>query len=47
MEGLRGRLAQFRDSFLSSGRSRMSVDDMWVSFRSGVLVAVGGLYQQK
>ena len=40
MEGLRDHLAQFRDSFLSSDHSLMSVNDMWVSFKSEVLVAI-------
>ena len=40
MEGLRDHLAQFRDSFLSSDHSHMSVNDMWVSFKSEVLVAI-------
>ena len=37
MEGLRDHLARFRDSFLSSDNSHMSVNDMWVSFKSEVL----------
>ena len=40
MEGLRDHLARFRDSFLSSDHSHMSVNDMWVSFKSEVLVAI-------
>ena len=40
MKGLRDHLAQFRDSFLSSDHSHMSVNDMWVSFKSEVLVAI-------
>ena len=40
MGGLRDHLAQFRDSFLSSDHSHMSVNDMWVSFKSEVLVAI-------
>ena len=40
MEGLRDHLARFRDSFLSSDHSRMSVNDMWVSFKSEVLEAI-------
>ena len=40
MEGLRDHLARFRDSFLSSDHSRMSVNDMWVSFKSKVLEAI-------
>ena len=40
MEGLHDHLARFRDSFLSSDHSHMSVNDMWVSFKSKVLEAV-------
>ena len=40
MEGLRDHLARFRDSFLSSDHSHMSVNDIWVSFKSEVLVAI-------
>ena len=40
MEGLRDHLARFRDSFLSSDHSHMSVNDMWVSFKSEVLEAI-------
>ena len=40
MEGLRDHLARFRDSFLSSDHSHISVNDMWVSFKSEVLEAV-------
>ena len=40
MEGLRGHLARFRDSFLSSDHSHMSVNDMWVSFKSEFLEAI-------
>ena len=40
MEGLRDHLARFSDSFLSSDHSYMSVNDMWVSFKSVVFVAL-------
>ena len=40
MEGLRDHRARFRDSFLSSDNSHMSVNDMWVSFKSEVLEAI-------
>ena len=40
MEGLRDHLARYRDSFLSSDHSHMSVNDMWVSFKSEVLAAI-------
>ena len=40
MDGLHDHLACYRDSFLSSDHSRMSVNDMWVSFKSEVLSAI-------
>ena len=40
MDGLRDHLARYRDSFLSSDHSHMSVIDMWVSFKSEVLAAI-------
>ncbi|MES9951110.1 MAG: hypothetical protein ABW118_19300, partial [Candidatus Thiodiazotropha sp.] len=40
MDGLKDHLACFRDSFLSSDHSNMSVNDMWVSFKSEVLEAI-------
>ena len=40
MDGLRDHLARFRDTFLSSDHSHMLVNDMWVSFKSEVIVAV-------
>ena len=40
MNGLRDHLARFRDTFLSSDHSHMSVNDMWVSFKSEVIVAI-------
>ena len=40
MDGLRDHLAHYRDSFLSSDHSHMSVNDMWVSFKSEVLAAI-------
>ena len=33
-------LARFRDTFLSSDHSHMSVNDMWVSFKSEVIAAI-------
>ena len=33
-------VARFRDSFLSSDHSHMSVNDMWVCLKSEVLVAI-------
>ena len=38
--GLRGHLARYGDSFLSTGRGRVSVNDMWVGFGSEVLSAI-------
>ena len=40
MDGLRDHLARFKDSFLSSDQSHLSVNDIWVSFKSEVLAAV-------
>ena len=40
MDGLRDHLACYRDSFLSSDHSHMSVNDMWVRFKSEVLAAI-------
>ena len=40
MDGLRDHLARLRDTFLSSDHSHMSVNDMWVSFKSEVIVAI-------
>ena len=40
MDGLRDHLLCYRDSFLSSDHSHMSVNDMWVSFKSEVLAAI-------
>ena len=40
MDGLRDHLARFRDTFLSSDHSHMSVNDMWVSFKLEVIAAI-------
>ena len=40
MEGIRDRLARLRDSILLSDHSHMSVNDISVSFKSKVLVAI-------
>ena len=40
MDSLRDHLARYRDSFLSSDHSHMSVNDMWVSFKSEVIAAI-------
>ena len=40
MGGLRDHLARYKDSFLSSDHSHMSVNDMWVSFKSEVTAAI-------
>ena len=40
MDGLRDHLARYRDSFLLSDHSHMSVNDMWVSFKSEVIAAI-------
>ena len=40
MDSLRHHLTCFKDSFLSSDHSHLSVNDMWVSFMSEVLAAI-------
>ena len=40
MDGLRDHLACFKDSFLSSDHSHLSVNYIWVSFKSEVLAAI-------
>ena len=40
MDGLRDHMARFRDSFLSSEPSRMSVNDLCVSFKSELATAM-------
>ena len=40
MDGLRDHLARLRDTFLSSDHDHMSVNDMWVSFKSEVIAAI-------
>ena len=47
MDGLRDHLARFRDTFLSSDHSHMSVNDMWVSFMSEVIAAIQKFIQTK
>ena len=47
MDGLRDHLARYRDSFLSSDHSHMSVNDMWVSFKSEVIAAIEGFVPSK
>ena len=40
MDGLLDLLTRYRDTFLSSIHSHMSVNDMWVSFKSEVNPAI-------
>ena len=40
MDGLRDHLARYRDSFLSSDHSHMSVNYMWVRFKSEIIAAI-------
>ena len=40
MDGLHDHLARYRDSFLSTDHGQVSVNDMWVSFKSEVLSAI-------
>ena len=47
MDGLRDQLARYRDSFLSSDHSHKSFNDMWVSFKSEIIVAIVGFIPSK
>ena len=47
IDGLRDHLARYRDSFLSSAHSHMSVNDMWVSFSARSSQLLKGLFRQK
>ena len=40
MTGLRDHMSQFKESYLSEDQSHMSVNEMWVKFKTGYLVAV-------
>ena len=40
MVGLKGHMAQFKDVYLSEDHSHMSVNDMWVKFKTGFVEAV-------
>ena len=40
MDGLRDHLARHKDEFFSTDNSDMSVNDMWVSFKSEVIAAI-------
>ena len=40
MDGLSDHLARYKDSFLSSDHSPMSVNDMWDGFKLEVLSAI-------
>ena len=40
MDGFHDHVARYRDSFLSTDHSHVSVTDMWVSFKSEVLSAI-------
>ena len=37
IDGLRNHLAHYKDEILSADHSHMSVNDMWVSFKSEVI----------
>ena len=47
MDGLRDHLARFRDTFLSSDHSHMSINDMWFSFKYEVIAAITKLIPTK
>ena len=40
MVGLKDHMAQFNDAYLSEDHSHMSVDDVWVKFKTGFVEAV-------
>ena len=40
MVGLKDHMAQFKDTYLSEDHSHMSVNDMWVKFKTGLVEAV-------
>ena len=44
--GLHDDLARYRDSFLSTDHSHVSVNEMWVSFKSEVLSAFERFHQK-
>ena len=39
MVGLKDHMAQFNDAYLSEGHSHMSVNDMWIKFKTGFVEA--------
>ena len=40
MVGLEDHMTQFKDAYLSEDHSQMSVNDMWVKFKTGFVEAV-------
>ena len=40
MSGLRDHMSQFKETYLSEDLSHMSVNEMWVKFKTGFLEAV-------
>ena len=40
MVGLKDHMAQYKDAYLSEDHSHMSVNDMWVKFKTGFVEAV-------
>ena len=40
MVGLKDHMAQFKAAYLSEDNSHMSVNDMWVKFKTGIVEAV-------
>ena len=47
MTGQRDHMSQFKESYLSEYHSNMSVNEMWVKFKTAFLEAVERLFQQK
>ena len=40
MVGLKDHMTQFKDAYLSEDHNHMSVNDMWVKFKTGFVEAV-------
>ena len=47
MVGLKDHMAQFKDAYLLEAHNHMSVNDMWVKFKTGFVEAVERFIQSK
>ena len=47
MVGLKDNMAQFKDAYLSEDHSHITVNDMWVKFKTGLVEAVERFIQSK